>query len=381
MSVVAEKTEVILTMFSAVIGHSDEIDTEDAVDEIVASCRAKLGTTVPKAGLLFCGTEYDRVLLLERIDAAFPNMQLIGCTTDGEMSSELGFTEDAITLVLFTSDQAEFSAGIGFGAGTAPAHASLSSSAHEVLAGISDALGDGIPIVGGMSADRVGGTKSTYSTYQFCGKRVFTDSVPVMLFGGDLVYSLGIESGWKPIGEKMTVTRAEGQLLHELDGKPALDYYRHYLGEMNDENLTGLGAHPLAIFEDNSDRFYLRVGNSANAETGSIHFLGNIPEGAQVQITQAIRDEVMSGVQRSVSDAMAHYPGNQPGAALLFSCTGRKIALGSKTKDEIARAQEELSFPVPMCGFYTFGELGPLTNQSEARYHNTTFVTLLIGTD
>lgn len=390
-------------MFQVIVGHSDEVETVDAVDEVLATCRNALGDRVPQAGLLFSGTGYDREAMLGSIMDAWPDLQLVGCTTDGEMSSDLGFTEDAISLALFCSDEVEFAAGIGREAGAEPEKAAdeavsmararlsqpvklaitlpdgLTSNARMVLDALNTRLGRAIPVIGGMSADRVGGSKDWYSSYQFCGRRVFSDSVPVLLFAGNLIYSLGVESGWSPIGKRMRVTRAEGQVLHELDGRPALELFRHYLGDLV-EDLAGLRAYPLAVYERGSDRYYLRVASKADPETGIIKFLADIPEGAEVQITQAIRDEIINGVRRSVDGALAGYPGSEPEAAMLFSCTGRKIALGTRTREEIRLAREALPMPVPVCGFYTFGEIGPLSSHTGARYHNTTFVTLLLGT-
>ena len=177
----------------------------------------------------------------------------------------------------------------------------------------------------------------------------------------------------------MTVTRSEGNVVYELDERPAFELYTHYLGDVMRENLSGLGSYPLAVYEAGLERFYLRVAKAADPETGTITFLGEVPKGAQVQITQAIRDQVIAGVKQSVEQAMAGYPGENPGVAMMFSCTGRKIALGTKTKEEFGNAKEFLRLPVPMTGFYTFGEIGPVTDHTRARYHNTTFVTLLLG--
>lgn len=390
-------------MLQVVVGHSDEVDTGDAVAEVLATCHAGFGGQEPQAGLLFCGTAYERELLLGRIMDAWPGLQLIGCTTDGEMSSHLGFTEDAITLALFRADEVEFAAGVGRAVGAAPEAAAaaavtmacqrlatpaklaitlpdgLTADARRVLAALNEALGHGVPVVGGMSADRVGGSKSSYSSHQFFGRDVLTDSVPVLLFAGELLYSLGVESGWSPIGKRMRVTHAQGQTLYELDGRPALELYRHYLGDLV-EDLSGLRAYPLAVYERGSDRYYLRVASKVEASRGSIDFLADVPEGSEVQLTQAIRDDIVSGVQRSVGSAVDRYPGTVPEAAMLFSCTGRKIALGTRIREEIALVRAALPLPVPVCGFYTFGEIGPLASHSGARYHNTTFVTLLLGT-
>lgn len=390
-------------MFEAIVTYSDDIDTGDAIGEILAACEVQLDGRVPMAGLLFCGTEYDHKEVLERIRHRFPQLQLIGCTTDGEMSSCGGFTEDAITLTLLCSDAIRIAAGYGEKAGAEPREAAaaavkmaraglggdpalaiilpdgLTSSAFHILDGFAEVLGKDIPVVGGMSADRVAGAKDHYSTFQFMGDKVLTDAVPVLLFSGPLIYSLGVESGWTPIGEKMTVTRSEANVLYALDNKPAFGIYLHYLGDVMKESMAGVGAYPLAVYEPGLDHYYLRVAKKADPETGAITFLGEIPEGAQVQITQAVRDNVIDGVTQSVTKALGNYHGAQPGLAMMFSCTGRKIALGTKAREEIGRARAGLSAGLPMTGVYTFGEIGPVSDHTRARYHNTTFVTLLLG--
>ena len=390
-------------MFDAIVTYSDDIDTDDALDEILQSCDAQLKGRTPTAGLLFCGTEFDHKRVLERIYQRFPALQLIGCTTDGEMSSCGGFTEDAITLTLLCTDAIRISAGYGEKAGAEPQAAAatavsmarqglvgdpvlaivlpdgLTSSAFRILEGFNQILGDNVPVVGGMSADRVAGAKDHYSTYQFMGNKVLTDAVPVLLFSGPLIYSLGVESGWTPIGERMTVTRSEANVLYALDNKPAFELYVHYLGDIMKESMAGIGSYPLAVYEPGLDHYYLRVAKKADPQTGAITFLGEIPEGAEVQITQAVRDNVINGVTLSVEKALSNYRGDQPGVAMMFSCTGRKIALGTKAREEINRVRAGLKSGMPMTGVYTFGEIGPVSEHSRARYHNTTFVTLLLG--
>lgn len=391
-------------MFKAISAFSDDFDSEDAIQEILKECDQQLGGLTPVAGLLFSGTEFEHQTVLNHIMRRFPGLQLIGCTTDGEMSSSGGYTEDAITLTLICSDTIEIYAGYGTNAGEQPASAvtqavdmcrkdacgkpslaiilpdGLTSSAYRVLQQLGDKLGTHLPVVGGMSADRVAMGKDRYASYQFYGNKVLTDSLPMLLFSGPLAYSLGVESGWTPIGKRMTVTQSEGHILKTLDDKPAFDLYVHYLGDVLKENLAGIGSYPLAVYEEGLDRFYLRVPKSAHTDNGYVDFLGEVPEGAQVQITQAIRDEIINGVDRSVESALNQYPqDSKPGMAMMFSCTGRKIALGTRTRDEVRRAKAGLGKDIPMTGFYSFGEIGPVADHAHARYHNTTFVTLLIG--
>jgi hypothetical protein len=200
-----------------------------------------------------------------------------------------------------------------------------------------------------------------------------------MLFGGPLAWSLGVAGGWSPIGRTVTVTRAEGNVVHEFDHQPALDLFSHYLGHVTTENLSGLGSYPLAVYEDADDHFYLRVARSADPQSGSVEFLAEVPQGARVQLTQAVRDHVAEAAVRSIDQALETYPGGQPSLALLFSCTGRKIALGTRTAEEADACARRLGPGVAVSGFYTFGEIAPVAGDRPARYHNTTFISLLLG--
>ena len=71
-------------MFFALVAQSDDIDSAGALEEILEQCRDKLGDRTPKAGLLFAGIDLDHEAILAGIDDAWPGLELIGCTTDGE---------------------------------------------------------------------------------------------------------------------------------------------------------------------------------------------------------------------------------------------------------------------------------------------------------
>jgi len=241
-------------------------------------------------------------------------------------------------------------------------------------------LGNHVPIVGGASADQVLYSKLDYQTQQFFRDEVLTDATPVLLFSGPLLFSLGVQSGWTPLGIKKNVTAENAGEVYDLDGMPPLKLYQHYLGESITDNRAMLGTFPLAVHEQDSDLFYLRVATKLDAETGHMTFSGDVPKGACVQLTQSIRHQVVQGVNKSVQDALSLYPGVQPEIALTFSCTGRKMALGSKTYLEIERVMDLLGKRTKVSGFYTFGEIAPLTIPGQSHYHNATFVTLLLGT-
>lgn len=386
-------------MLYAAIGHSEDVDTESALEEVLEQCRESIAGREPTAGLLFAGIDSEHQELLDGIHAAWPGIQLIGCTTDGEISSRLGFQEDSVTLMVFGSDGVEITAGVGRQLSRditaacrqavlearsktklAPALCittpeSMTASGHQVLTELKAAIGTDVPIVGATAGDQFRFEK----TVQYCGTEVLSDALPLLLFSGPLVYAFGVASGWKPIGEPGCVTRSEGATVYEIDNAPAMEFYRKYLGA----DAKPSGECPLAVLDENGCIQYLRapVGVSIDA-TAEISYFGNVPQGETVQITVADREAILDGCRESVEKARQNYPvGKQPEAAVFFSCAARKMLLGTRAGEEYEIIQSTVRESIPMCGFYGYGEIGPTkSGSSDSSFHNETFISLLLGT-
>ncbi|MBD2385028.1 FIST signal transduction protein [Cylindrospermum sp. FACHB-282] len=386
-------------MLKIAIGHSEDPDAQSAIEEVLDQCIKALTGTVPQGGLLFAAIDFEHTLILQAINQMFPKIELIGCTTDGEMSSILGFQQDSLTLMLFCSDTVEIRAGVGYktkdnplaaaqqavqqateNSSTPPklcitlpasytADGSITSS-DAILSGLELALGSQVPIIGGMAGDQF----RMQTTYQFCRTEVVTDALPVLIFSGDLQFSYGKGCGLQPIGNKSIVTKSHGTVLYEIDGKPALEFYQRYLGDRLPSPENGL-----AVYEQDSEDYYMRVPNSCDAETGSINFLCHIPEQAVVQVTKSSRDEIIAAAETSLKMALENYPGTEPEAVLLFSCCCRRWILGTRAKEELDVVKNTLSQTIPICGFYTYGEFVPMKSQGLNYYHQETFVTLILG--
>lgn len=382
-------------MFQVVVGHSDDPDSENAIAEVLQECSRSLAGAIPQAGILFSGTDFDHVLILRRIQDAYPKIELIGGTTNGEMSSILEFQQDSVTLMLFATDEVEIRAGIGRGASKDPALAaqeaiaqaksasppqlcltfpeSLTSNAILILEGLKQSLGDDVLIIGGMAADDYIFEK----TYQFFQDEVLSDSIPVLLFSGKLLFSHGVANGWTPISQHSRVTKVNRNVVYEIDGERALDYYQHYLGV--EQFMANFAIHALAVFED-QDNFYMRAPNGYDLESGSVTFFSDVPEQAVVQITDTTPENILSACETSLKNALTHYPGVEPAAALLISCACRRRILGTLAKDEYQLVKKHLPKAIPCCGFYSYGEIAPLVSGGETQFHNKTFITLLLGT-
>jgi hypothetical protein len=380
-------------VFKVAVGHSEDPDSQSAIQEALAQCRQQLNGGLPQAGILFAGIDFEHALLLAGIHAAFPGIELIGCTTDGEVSSLLEFQQDSLVLILFCSDTVTIRAGLGQAVSQSPQTAaqqavalakqghtqaaalcialpeSLTVSSPRVVESLQQVLGENFPIYGGFAGDRT----QFQRTYQFFGTQVLSDALPILIFYGDLKFSHGLAHGWTPIGRQGQLTKVVGNRIYEIDHQPALHFYDYYM-----EGFLPSIDFPLAIFDENN-HFYLRVAIGYDREEGYLQALVDWPETGTVQIAQASRDEILQGSFTSFSQALARYPGQQPEAALLFSCCVRRNLLGTRSKDEY-RLTFAHQFELPTAGFYTYGEIAPLTERGVARSHHASFVTLLLGT-
>ncbi|MEH2465535.1 FIST signal transduction protein [Nostoc sp.] len=381
-------------MFKAVVGHSNDPDSLSAVEEVLQQCTNSLAGDKPKAGIIFAAIDFEHSLILQQINQAFPGIELIGGTTDGEISSVLEFQQDSITLMLFCSDEVEIHAGVGRKVSGDPVTVtkqaveqakaksiaapklclthpeSLTTSGVSILNGLKLALGQHVAIFGGLAADQ-----SRYqNTYQFFQTEVLSDSVPILLFSDTILFSHGVTSGWHPIGQISKVTKVDKNIVYEIDDKPALDFYHHYL-----DLLPPSIEYPLAVFDQNGDNFYIRAPIAYNQESGSITFFGDIPDQAVIKIAEAGYEDILAASKTSFMNALDNYPGAEPSAILFFSCVARRQILGTRAKEEYQNIKLCLTNYLPACGFYSYGEIAPIEGISQMQFHNETFVTLILG--
>jgi len=382
-------------MFKCAIGHSDDIDTADAVAAALNTCEQRLEGAAPQAALIFCGIDYDHAEVVRLVTERYPGIALIGCTTDGELSTDLAFTAESVLIALFASDTATFRSGVGHPISSAPAAAAatavaasrfgderpslvfmvsdgLTGSADAVLRGVQASTGADVPIVGGAAGDK----RRIKGTFQLHQGGVSQDSVAVLAVYGPLHVSAGIESGWEPLGKRVIVTKSNGHMVQEIDGKPAIEFYRHYMGVY--ARGATMPAYPLGIWPANGDPFYVRSPVHIDEATGTVIFSGEVTQGAEVQMMQVDRPNIVRGARASIAAAMRDFPGSEPAVIFVASCTTRNEMLGTQVAEE-ARTVQQGAGDVPVFGFYAYGEYAPAALNQAARFHNETCVTVVIG--
>ena len=281
---------------------------------------AELGQT-PDACWLFCAPREGLEGFLQGLGQAVKTAHIIGCTTDGEISSN-GFDTDSAVLAGMITENLNFhvafvenisadseAAGRKLAQQLPPSvrHIQLFSdgitgNGCAILRGLYSVLDPKIPIVGGTAADG----DRFQRTWQFAGTRMLTDAAVAMGFSGEFRIGLGVGSGWTPVGIGRKVTRAVGSTLYELNGKPALEVYSRLLGK-HAEQLPSVGVeYPLALLDENTscalqDQDYpylMRATMAVNPQDGSIKFAGEVPEGARVRLTCGEPRCILAGQQK-----------------------------------------------------------------------------------
>jgi hypothetical protein len=297
-------------MLTMAVGHSDDVDPSDAISTAIEQCRASLEGLSPQAGILFSAFDSFDPAIVAAVREAFPGVSVMGSTSAAEISSVNGFQEDSIALALFASDSVDVTAGLGTGLGDDVDSACRSAASHALAAtrrepkvcivlaegfvvdpqltldAMARALPDGVVIVGGTSARRDFVTVTP--TYQFCDDLVAHDGVAVLLFSGPIAFSAAVGTGWRTLGATGTVTRSGYGAVHEIDGRPAVEFLARYL------DVTGRASYgnPLAVVEVGGDESYLRAIQGSDPVSGSAILAGSIPVGATVQLTTADTEDI-----------------------------------------------------------------------------------------
>lgn len=387
-------------MLKMVVGQTEEIEGAIAATEVLDQCHAGLGGLDPAAGWLLAGPDLEAKAFLDQVLDVHPGLELVGCSTPAPMSSAGGYAEGATTLTLFASDVIDFTTGVGTGATTdleqavdtavtqavsgtskPPALAIATPTVEQVnpsslAAALARTLGDDVVVFGGGAVPDYPIDIPWLGASQFRGREILTDAVPLLLFSGPLHVSVGIRHGWANVGATATVTRSSERFVHEIDGRPALEYLDRYVGVGE----RGAPAAPLAVLDEASGRTYLRAPQAFDEGDGTVAVLGSVPEGAEVHLALSSPDQILEGTAQSIADAIAEFPsGHAPEAALVSSCIVRNFLLGAQSADELAIIREAAGNDVPVTGFYCYGEIGPLANGG-TNFHNGTCVVALLGT-
>lgn len=243
----------------------------------------------------------------------------------------------------------------------------------DMITGFREVLGETLPIVGGIAGDEDRfGTTFVGANSLMEEKRI----AAVGFYGDDIVLHHGCKAGWDDFGPDRKITRCDGNVLYELNGLPALDLYKRYLGD-DAKNLPSSGVlYPLKVYpESDVEHDIIRTVQGVDEEEKSLILGGNIKQGSRAKLMIGHYDHLIS----AAGEAAAQIKINQPENALsiVVSCVGRRLLMGEYAREEVLEVNSVLN-NVPQIGFYSYGEISHHHRTGISDIHNQTMSVAVI---
>jgi hypothetical protein len=328
---------------------------------------------------------------LEEVSRAYPDAFVFGCSTAGEIRDTRVLDDSlVVTGVCFDSTRLEYAGlrvvDVGDSGKIGQALAErlpreglvhvfvlsdgLAVNGSELVQGLSSALPANVSITGGLSGDGDRFEK----TLVVIGGEPQRDAVGVLgLYGERLSVGYASLGGWDSFGPERLITRSDGNVLYELDGKSALELYKEYLGEQ----AAGLPAtgllFPLSLRTAEGATPVVRTILAIDEEQQSMTFAGDVPVGAYARLMKANFDRLIDGaIDAARQTQTGLVAGTSPELAVLISCVGRKMVLKQRIEEEVEGVREVLGPQTVLTGFYSYGEISPFTPHARCELHNQT---------
>jgi small ligand-binding sensory domain FIST len=188
---------------------------------------------------------------------------------------------------------------------------------------------------------------------------VSVDGAVGVLLPPDVDARAVVSQGSRPVGDPFTVTRAQGNVLEELGGRPAMARLEHLVERASPEERTLLagGVHLGTVIDETKEAFgrgdfLVRAILGAQRGTGAIVVGDDVRVGTTVQFH--VRDAATADTDLRL--ALAGPPAQ---AALLFTCNARGVRLFGEP-DHDALLVHEATGRGAVAGMFCAGEIGPV---------------------
>jgi len=303
--------------------------------------------------------EFIRQLLSE-LTEIFPKAIVIGSTTDGEIvngeSSRNGtiisFTHFEHSSLQYAVDMSADSFQRGKKLATKLVDSEsklfiifsegLQTNGEEFLKGV-QFVAPHVKVAGGLAGDYASFQKTLVFTKDFI---LQNGAVGVSINSSKLRVFNDYNFNWQKIGKKLTITKAEGNIVYEIDGRSAIDTYKHYLGEKVVHKIPSVCIEFPLLVEENGT-LTARSVISASGD-GSLTFAATIKEGSEVYFGYGNPEEILKHTH-TIPQQLEVFA---PEAIFVYSCMARLHFIGPMINQEL----KPLARLAPMSGFFTYGE-------------------------
>ena len=375
------------------VGMSRHHNPNVAGREAAGQALENAGVAKPDFVFLFASIGYDQRSLVQTVREATGEAPLTGCSAEGTINGgdadESGFS---VVVTAISSEKLHWANGIVTGLEDDP-RAVGKQVAKELLPHLSaetiglfvfpDGLTDYLePFFVGLEEDLPserflplwgGGAGNNFNldepTYQYCDDEVISGGVSYALLSGNARASWAISHALVPIGSARTVTRSQGNVIYEIDGKPAIEVLKEYLPEpalvedrdwMRHAIALALTSKAPSYMKD--EEYVVRGVPAVRLADGSIIVQTEVPEGTSVWFSSRDKEKISTRFERMAQQIKEQLGGEQPELVFQFECLTRgKFLFREQEKRQILkRFRQSVGPDVPWAGFYTIGEIGPV---------------------
>jgi small ligand-binding sensory domain FIST len=230
----------------------------------------------------------------------------------------------------------------------------------------------GVTVVGGGASE----DGSVGETAVFCGNAVSSRAVSGVLLSGNLRATVGVTHAVQRIGGLHRVTAAHGNVVLELDGRPA---YEAFVGVVTPPLLDDLKralAVMLVGLPGEDGEFVARPLLGVDTRLGALAVAAPMAEGQELFF--GVRDPygARDDLQRVLSSQATAWQDRSPAAALYVNCAGRGQGFYGVAGLDTAYIRQQLG-ALPVAGFFSGGEIAPTGGVT--RLHQYTGVLALLG--
>ena len=393
------------------VGMSRHHNPNVAGREAAEQALEKAGVDRPDFVFLFGSIGYDQHSLVRAVREITGGAPLTGCSAEGTINGDDADESNfSVVVTAISSEELHWMNGLAAGLRADPRDAGKRV-AQDLLPHLSaETIGlfvfpDGVSLSlehffagleGTLSSERFlpmwgGGAGNNYifgePTYQYCDDEVVSDGVSYALLSGKAQASWAISHSLIPIGGERKVTRSQGNVIYEIDGKPATEVLNEYLpeGALADERDWSRYAYSLALTSKapsymKDEEYIVRGVPQLNLTDGSVTVQTEVTEGTSVWFSSRDKEKITAGLDRMAAQIKEQLGGAQPKLVFQFECSTRgKLMFREQEKLQLLkRLRQSVDPDVPWAGFYTEGrELGPVEKHNDP--HLLTSVVLALS--